>query len=99
MSAYATSKAGLKGFMRALSLELAPFNINVNSISPGKTFDPSTLSQEEIEKKTASIPLRRFIEPVDIACLAKFLISDQAKNITGQDFIVDGGQSILGDKV
>lgn len=99
MSAYAASKAGLKGFMRTVALELASFNINVNSISPGKTYDPSTLTPAEIENKTASIPLRRFIEPSDIAYLVQFLISSQSKNITGQDFILDGGQSILGDKV
>ena len=99
MSAYATSKSGLNGFMRTAALELAPFNINVNSISPGKIYDPSALSQEEMETKTSSIPFKRFVEPTDIAHMAEFLISERSKNITGQNFAIDGGQSILGDKV
>src|SRR5579863_5219758 len=95
--AYATSKAGLNGLMRTLAIELAPFNINVNSISPGKVFDASTLSQEEILHKLRPIPLKRFIDPEDIAYMVQFLLSEKGKNITGQNFIIDGGQSILGE--
>src|SRR6185437_3108338 len=94
--AYATSKAGLNGLMRTLAIELAPFNI-VNSISPGKVFDTSTLSQEEILHKLRPIPLKRFIDPEDIAYMVQFLLSEKGKNITGQNFIIDGGQSILGE--
>jgi len=94
MSAYAASKAGLNGFMRTLAIELAPFNINVNSVSPGKVYDVSTLAAKEIIQKTNSIPLKRFIEPIDIAHMVEFLISEKGKNITGQNIIVDGGQTI-----
>lgn len=97
MSAYAASKAALNGFMRTAAVELASYNINVNSISPGKVFDPHTLSPEEKRAKLSPIPLKRFIQPSDIAEMALFLLSDQAKNITGQNFIIDGGQSILGE--
>lgn len=96
-AAYATSKAGLNGLMRTLAIELAPYKINVNSISPGKVFDKSTLSPDEIAHKLRPIPLGRFIEPEDIAYMAQFLISETGKNITGQNFIIDGGQSILGE--
>jgi 3-oxoacyl-[acyl-carrier protein] reductase len=94
MSAYAASKSGLNGFMRTLALELAPFNINVNSISPGKIYNISNLTEEETQQKTESIPLGRFIRPEDIAYMVEFLISNKAQNITGQNFIIDGGQSI-----
>lgn len=94
MSAYSASKAGLNGFMRTAALEFAPYNVNVNSISPGRMYDASTLTQNELEKKLAPIPLQRFIKPSDIANMAMFLLSDKAINITGQNFIIDGGQTI-----
>lgn len=97
MAAYAASKAGINGFMRTAALEFAPYNINVNSISPGKVYDPNQLSDDEQKIKIAPIPLQRFIEPQDIANMALFLLSDKAKNITGQNFIIDGGQSIIGE--
>jgi 3-oxoacyl-[acyl-carrier protein] reductase len=98
MSAYAASKAGLNGFMRSAALEFSKYNINVNSISPGKIYDEQTLSKEECEKKLRSIPLQRFVKPRDIAEMALFLISEKARNITGQNYIVDGGQTILGEE-
>lgn len=97
MAAYAASKAGLNGLMRTAAIEFAPYNINVNCISPGKTYDPGTLSEKERKIKLAPIPLQRLIEPEDIANMALFLLANKAKNITGQNFIIDGGQSILGE--
>jgi len=97
MSAYAASKAGMNGLMRTAAIEFAPYNINVNSISPGKVYDPQTMNEEERRLKLSPVPLKRFIDPMDIAEMALFLISDKAKNITGQNFIIDGGQSILGE--
>lgn len=94
MSAYTASKSGLNGFMRTAALELAHFNINVNSISPGKVYDPSQLTKEEIFEKIQSIPLKRFITPDDIAHMVEFLLSANAQNITGQNFIIDGGQCV-----
>jgi 3-oxoacyl-[acyl-carrier protein] reductase len=96
MAAYTSSKAGLNGLMRTAALELAPFDISVNAISPGKVWDPATLSEEERAQKLRSIPLGRFIDPKDISTMVEFLLSEKANNITGQNFIVDGGQSILG---
>lgn len=95
MSAYSATKAGLNGFMRTCALELAPFNINVNSISPGKVYDHTTLTKEQVTEKLETVPLKRFIDPLDIAHMVEFLISEKAQNITGQNFIVDGGQSII----
>lgn len=95
MSAYGATKAGLNGLMRTCALELAPFNINVNSISPGKVYDHTTLTKEQVTEKLEIVPLKRFIDPLDIAHMVEFLISKKAQNITGQNFIVDGGQSIV----
>lgn len=97
MSAYAASKAGMNGFMRTAAIEFAPYNINVNSISAGKIFDPQSLTEDQKRHKLSPIPLKRFIEPMDMAEMALFLLSDKAKNITGQNFIIDGGQSVLGE--
>lgn len=98
MGAYATSKAGLNGFMRTAAVEFSKYNINVNSISPGKIYDEQTLTKEECKKKLRPIPLRRFVKPIDVAQMALFLVSEKADNITGQNFIIDGGQSILGEE-
>jgi 3-oxoacyl-[acyl-carrier protein] reductase len=97
MAAYATSKAGINGLMRTAALEFAPYHITVNSISPGKMYDPKTLNELEIKTKIAPVPLQRFIGPQDIANMAAFLLSNKAKNITGQNLIIDGGQSIVGE--
>jgi len=98
MSSYTATKAGLNGFMRSLSIELARFNINVNCISPGKVYDVSTLNAEEQEKLLKPVPLKRFIKPVDIAHMSLFLASSHAVNITGQNFVIDGGQTILAEE-
>lgn len=96
MSAYAATKSGLNGFMRSVALELAQDNILVNSISPGKIYDPITLSDEEIQEKTKDIPLKKFQTPEDVAELGLFLFSDKANSITGQNYVVDGGYTIRG---
>jgi 3-oxoacyl-[acyl-carrier protein] reductase len=97
MAAFSAAKAGLNGLMRSAAIELASSNINVNSISPGKVYDMNLLSQDEISKKLSSVPLNRFIKSQDIADMALFLASEQANNITGQNFIIDGGQSVLAE--
>lgn len=98
MFAYAVSKAGLNGFMRTAAVGFSKYNINVNSVSPGKIYDEKTLTQEECREKLRPIPLRRFVKPVDVAQMALFLVSEKADNITGQNFVIDGGQSILGEE-
>lgn len=98
MASYAASKAGLNGLMRSCAIELAPFNINVNAVSPGKTYDPSQLTDDEITAKLKPIPLGRFVHPDDIAHMVQFLISNKGANITGQNFVIDGGQTVLGEE-
>jgi 3-oxoacyl-[acyl-carrier protein] reductase len=94
MSAYTATKAGLNGLMRTCALELAPYDVNVNAISPGKIWDTSTLSKKEIAEKLNDVPLKRFISTARIAKMINFLRSDGGKDITGQNLIVDAGASI-----
>ncbi len=96
MSSYATTKAGINGLMRTAAIEFAPYNIKVNSISPGKMYDSQNLEEKDFKNKIAPIPLQRFIDPKNIADMALFLI-EKGENITGQNFIIDGGQSIVGE--
>ena len=93
---------------RALALELAPFNINVNAICPGTTVtDMSMMAmharaernqvpvEEEIQRRVATLPTGRRNQPEDIAAMAVFLASPDADNITGQAYNVDGGAVMI----
>jgi 3-oxoacyl-[acyl-carrier protein] reductase len=98
LAAYAASKAGLLGLMRALAWELGPRGVTVNAILPGSVVTPMTsaaLGKEDIAKSWSDkIALRRLAQPIDIARVALFLASDDGGYVTGQPIIVDGGQSI-----
>lgn len=92
---YVTSKAAVIGFTRQLAYELAPFNINVNTICPGQTYTPMliknlTKESEEILKK--SIPLGYIASPEQQANVILFLASDEANYMTGAIIDVNGGQ-------
>jgi len=93
-SIYSASKSGLDGLTRTLALELAPFNILVNSIAPGYVNTDMIQqynSKKELEKIKEIIPLNRFAEPDEIAELIKFLSSEKNSYITGQIIPIDGG--------
>ncbi len=98
-SVYSSSKAGLIGLTKALALELAEFNITVNTINPGwvetelgkNSIEESEFSKEEILE---CIPQKRFVKPEEIAKLCKYLISDDAKGITGQSINLCAGLSV-----
>jgi NAD(P)-dependent dehydrogenase (short-subunit alcohol dehydrogenase family) len=102
--AYAGSKGAVIAMTRVAASQLAPYNINVNAICPGVTrtamYDRIVEGVAEREKISvadatarmdAAIPLKRSNTPDDIAHMAVFLASDEARNITGQSFNVDGG--------
>ncbi|MEO8401674.1 MAG: SDR family NAD(P)-dependent oxidoreductase [Gammaproteobacteria bacterium] len=93
---YAASKAGMNGLMRTAALELASYNITVNSIEPGNIFNNeiSAASRSEMKAMLDQIPLRRLGKPIDVANLALFLATDESSFITGQNFVVDGGETI-----
>jgi 3-oxoacyl-[acyl-carrier protein] reductase len=95
MSAYASAKAGIINFTRALALEWAPFNVNVNCIIPGGIKTPMTqklLATFTPQTIRDNIPLGRIGEPEDIAKAALFLVSEDASFITGAALPVDGGE-------
>ena len=98
-SAYSATKASLIGLSKATALELAQDNITVNVINPGwvdtdlgkGSIGDSEFSQEEI---IDCIPQKRFVEPVEVANLVKYLISEQAKGLTGQSINLCAGLSV-----
>ena len=93
---YSATKAGLIGFTKALAKELAPSGIRVNCISPGviETDMNSELSSADIKELIDEIPIKRIGTTDDIAKAVKFLISDNAKYITGQIIGINGGMII-----
>jgi len=93
-SSYSASKTGLVGLTRTAALDLASYNILVNSLCPGFTdteLTQSTLSKEEIASLSKQIPLKRLAKAYEIARVAVFLCSDLNTYITGQSIIADGG--------
>ncbi len=103
-AAYAASKGAVSSLTRTAAQQLAKYDINVNAICPGVTRSAlseanlaararqSGVSIEEMERRRAeAIPLRRANDPADIAAMAVFLASPGARNITGQNYNVDGG--------
>jgi 3-oxoacyl-[acyl-carrier protein] reductase len=92
---YTASKGGVVALTRAIALELAPHRIRVNAIAPGLTDTAQPRygnSEEEIAAMSEAVPLGRMARPEDIADVAVFLASDQARHITGQTIHVNGGQ-------
>jgi len=93
---YGPAKAAVIQLTRTLAVEWAPYNINVNCIAPGFCLTP--LVEEAFKKANADltligkqIPLGRMARPDDIADVALFLVSDEARYITGVTLPVDGG--------
>jgi len=96
---YVISKHGLNGAVKTLAIELAPYGVLVNSLSPGYIGTKMTYqnnSEETIAKLVLGIPLGRLGSAEDIAEVAEFLCSKKNKYINGQDIVVDGGFSIGG---
>ena len=96
VAAYAASKAALAGLTRAAAVELGPANVNVNAVAPGyvRTDLLANLPDDVVERAKKVAALGRLAEPEDVANVVLFLCSDEARHITGQVILVDGGLSI-----
>lgn len=96
---YSASKSGLIGMTKAIALEIAQYGITINTINPGwvetdlgnSSVEESEFSKEEVVE---CIPQKRFVEPVEIAGMVKYLISDTAKGVTGQSINLCAGLSV-----
>jgi len=94
---YAAAKMGIVGFTRSLARELAPHQINVNAVCPGaiRTRAHDRLPVEVIDRVRTSVPMGYVAEPEDVAGVVAFLASDDARYITGQSILIDGGRWMI----
>lgn len=91
---YSATKHGIHGITQTLAVELAPFNILVNTVCPGFTLTELTRknnSEEQIKEISAFIPMKRMANPIEQAEVIAFLVSEKNTYITGQQIAVDGG--------
>ena len=97
-SDYDCSKGAIRMLTRTLALELAPHNINVNSLAPGMVLtpfnQPAIDDPKLLEEQVQSIPMKRAAQPAEIARLAVFLASSDADYVTGSSYVMDGGLMI-----
>ena len=90
---YGASKAAIEAFTRSIAIEAGPLGIRVNTIAPGPT-QTGYISVEFEEEIREKIPLKRIGKPEEIADVAVFLASEQARWVTGQVIKVSGGHAL-----
>ncbi|HYM69219.1 MAG TPA: SDR family NAD(P)-dependent oxidoreductase [bacterium] len=106
-AAYSSSKWAVRGLTRTLALEVGPFNVNVNAICPGvveggrmtgiiaeKARVRGTTTEDVFGEYVHETALRRFSADDDVAHAVVFLASDDSRQITGHDLVVDGGWDV-----
>jgi 3-oxoacyl-[acyl-carrier protein] reductase len=106
-AAYSSSKWSVRGLTRTTALDVGEYNINCNAVMPGIVETPrmEKLCRVKAEKRgwtyeqvyeeyVSEMALRRVTTPQDVAHLVTFLASDESKNITGQEVVIDGGWAI-----
>ncbi len=92
LACYAMTKAALEMLAKNLVVELSPYKITVNTVAPGATLTERTMLEADYERVWSELtPMGRPAYVSDIANTALFLVSEQARHITGQSLIVDGG--------
>lgn len=104
-SAYVAAKHGLAGLTKVLALELAEYGVTANCISPGYVWTPLVenqipdtmaargLTREQVlnDVLLAKQPTKKFVQPEEVAALAVFLCRNEAANINGANYTIDGG--------
>ncbi len=92
--AYMAAKAGVHQLMRALTLEMAQYNIRVNTIVPGGSATPPVLAIENYaEKNFGTVPMKALVQPDEIAAIVAFALSDEVPHMTGTLLKVDAGRT------
>ena len=95
---YSAAKHGIHGITKTLAVELAEYNVLVNTVSPGFTLTELTRknnTEEQIAQIAENIPMRRMAEPKEIADVVCYLVSERNTYITGQLIAVDGGYTSI----
>lgn len=94
---YAAAKMGIVGFTRALARELAPHRVTVNAVAPGaiRTRAHDRLTPAVIAHIEATTPAGFIAEPEDVAGCVAFLASEEARYVTGQTLLIDGGRWMI----
>ncbi|HEX7459582.1 MAG TPA: SDR family oxidoreductase, partial [Acidimicrobiales bacterium] len=99
MVSYAASKAALNAMTRTIAADLAPKGVRVNAVSPGLVRTTATRAAWEADAGRvagSALPLGRLTEADDVAGAVAFLLSDDARQITGVNLDVDGGNHLVG---
>lgn len=94
---YSATKHGIHGITKTLAIELAPYNILINTVCPGFTLTDLTRknnSNEQIAEICKEIPMQRMAEPDEIARLICFLLGSENTYLTGQSIAIDGGFTV-----
>ena len=94
---YAAAKMGVIGFTRALARELAPHRVTVNAVAPGAiaTRAHDRLTPQVIDRIRETTPAGYIAEPEDVAGVVAFLASAEARYVTGQTLLIDGGRWMI----
>ena len=96
LTAYAAAKAGVLGFVRSCAAQLGPKGVRVNAIAPGLVWTPmvESFGPEARERRRKASPLGTEGEGWDVGWAAVYLASDEARWVTGQTLVVDGGLTL-----